>query len=73
MTRKQIVILAKKHQLMPELYMFDEWIRKNSTEPITAISYMERFTKIVKRPVGFVIGTLTLLKDTIEYSKNTMQ
>jgi hypothetical protein len=34
---------------------------------------MERYTKNSKRPINFVIGTLTLLKDTVEYSKNAIQ
>ena len=73
MTRKQIIRLVKKYQLMPELYLFDEWIRRYSRDSKDAISYMERYTKNSKRPINFVIGTLTLLKDTVEYSKNTIQ
>lgn len=73
MTRKQIIRLVKKYQLMPELYLFDEWIRRYSKNSKDAISYMERYTNNNKRPINFVIGTLTLMKDTVEYSKNTTQ
>jgi hypothetical protein len=69
MTRKQIIRLVKKYQLMPELYIFDEWVRRYSRGSKDAISYMEQYTNNNKRPINFVIGTLTLLKDTVEYSK----
>jgi len=73
MTRKQIIRLVKKYQLMPELYLFDEWIRRYSKNSKDAISYIERCTNNSKRPINFVIGTLTLLKDTVEYSKNIIK
>ena len=69
MTRKQIVHLLKKYNLMQDLYELDKSYRNIGLTNKNALDSLVTISNITKYPVRSVIGVVTTHKKMKEYMR----
>ena len=70
LTRRQIVILAKKYDLMPALYSFDKLLNHPHLRcKDGAVGYFTRNLKNTKTPTQLVVETLRIHQRVSNYKR----